>query len=108
ERCCPVRSWLSCVSLLRLFCPSRAPVRDSTGLPRPVSTWNPPGSPPSGRDPAPLLHRSTVVRLRQPELRPACVDARLDVIGHLDLGRPLAGALVGPLRRCVEADLAAE
>ena len=45
---------------------------------------------------------------RDPVLRPAAVDESLHLGGHLDLGRPLARALVGALVGGVDPDLAAE
>src|SRR6266545_8055862 len=54
-------------------------------------------------DPAVLCRSSE----RDSILRPARVDELLDLRGHLDLRRPLAGALERPLARRVDAELAA-
>src|SRR5262245_55461729 len=88
-----------CSSLTRRL---RASALDSTLPPCSLSTPNPPATA------AAILHGSVPGRRGQPELGPPGVDALLHLGGHLDLRRPLARALVGPLRRRVEADLAAE
>src|SRR6185436_6485691 len=106
QRLGPGRCWSSC-SLTRWLRPSPAPVRDSTARTSPMSTGNPPRPPPASRGQA-ILHSSAVDVLRQPELAPPGVDPRPDLRCHLDLGRPRARPFVRPLRRRVEADLAAE